>query len=245
VVYKKPIPKKHRLRKPERIASIDLGVNNLATVTSNVFSPVIINGKPLKSINQFSNKEIAKAQSLLPKDVYTSKRIAFLYGKRYLKIQDYLHKAGKQLVNYLVSQTIDLLIIGKNHGWKQNTRLSKVNNQKFVQIPFSRFAQILEYLCEEQGINVVYQEESYTSKASFLNNDEIPVFGEPTDMAFSGKRVQRGLYKTVNGDMINADVNGSYNIMKKYLENNAAWDDQKWSDCVEVCSTPRVMSISY
>ena len=245
VVYKKPIPKKHRLRKPERIASIDLGVNNLATVTSNVFSQVIINGKPLKSINQFSNKEIAKAQGLLPKDVYTSKRIAFLYGKRYLKIQDYLHKAGKQLVNYLVSQTIDLLIIGKNHGWKQNTHLSKVNNQKFVQIPFGRFAQILEYLCKEQGIDVVYQEESYTSKASFLNNDDIPVFGEPTDIVFSGKRVQRGLYKTVNGDMINADVNGSYNIMKKYLENNAAWDDQKWSDCVEVCSTPRVMSISY
>ena len=245
VVYKKKIPKKRRLTKPERIASIDLGVNNLATVTSNVFSPVIINGKPLKSINQFSDKEIAKAQSLLPKDIYTSKRIAFLYGKRYLKIQDYLHKAGKQLVNYLVSQTIDLLIIGKNHGWKQNTHLSKVNNQKFVQIPFGRFAQILEYLCKEQGIDVVYQEESYTSKASFLDNDEIPIFGEPTNIVFSGTRIKRGLYQTADGHLINADVNGSYNIMKKYLETNAAWDDQKWSDCVEVCSTPRVISVSY
>ena len=245
VVYKKKIPKKRRLTKPERIASIDLGVNNLATVTSNVFSPVIINGKPLKSINQFSDKEIAKAQSLLPKDIYTSKRIAFLYGKRYLKIQDYLHKAGKQLVNYLVSQTIDLLIIGKNHGWKQNTRLSKMFNQKFVQIPFNRFTQILEYLCEEQGIDVVYQEESYTSKASFLDNDEIPIFGEPTNIVFSGTRIKRGLYQTADGYLINADVNGSYNIMKKYLENNAAWDDQKWSDCVEVCSTPRVISVSY
>ena len=119
IVYKKKInPRKH-LGKHERFASIDLGINNLATVTSNVFSPIIINGRPLKSINQYSNKQIAKAQALLPNDVYTSKRISFLYGKRYLKIQDYLHKAGKQLVNYLVSQTIDLLIIGQNQGWKQ------------------------------------------------------------------------------------------------------------------------------
>ena len=246
IVYKKKINPRKRLRKPERFASIDLGINNLATVTSNVFSPIIINGRPLKSINQYSNKEIAKAQSLLPKDVYTSKRIAFLYGKRYLKIQDYLHKAGKQLVNYLVSQTIDLLIIGKNQGWKQNTNLSKVNNQKFVQIPYNRFTQILEYLCEEHGIDVVYQEESYTSKASFLDNDEIPVYDDLEETpVFSGARVHRGLYRTSNGRLINADVNGSYNIMKKYLENNVVWDDQKWSDCIEVCSAPRVILVSY
>ena len=246
IVYKKKInPRKH-LGKPERFASIDLGINNLATVTSNVFSPIIINGRPLKSINQYSNKQIAKAQALLPNDVYTSKRIAFLYGKRYLKIQDYLHKAGKQLVNYLVSQTIDLLIIGKNQGWKQNTNLSKVTNQKFVQIPYNRFTQILEYLCEEQGIEVVYQEESYTSKASFLDNDEIPVYGELEETpVFSGARIYRGLYQTANGRLINADANGSYNIMKKYLELNAAWDEQIRSNCVEVCSTPRVMSVSY
>ena len=246
IVYKKKINPRKRLGKPERFASIDLGINNLATVTSNVFSPVIINGRPLKSINQYSNKEIAKAQALLPKDVYTSKRIAFLYGKRYLKIQDYLHKAGKQLVNYLVSQTIDLLIIGKNQGWKQNTNLSNVTNQKFVQIPHNRFTQILEYLCKEQGIDVVYQEESYTSKASFLDNDEIPVYGELEETPlFSGKRIYRGLYQTSDGYLINADVNGSYNIMKKYLETNAAWDEQIRSNCVEVCSTPRVMSVLY
>ena len=149
-------------------------------------------------------------------------------------------------MNYLVSQTIDLLIIGKNQGWKQNTNLSKVTNQKFVQIPYNRFTQILEYLCKEQGIEVVYQEESYTSKASFLDNDEIPVYGELEETPlFSGTRIYRGLYQTANGRFINADVNGSYNIMKKYLEINAAWDDHKWSDCVEVCSTPRVMSVSY
>ena len=89
------------------------------------------------------------------------------------------------------------------------------------------------------------EEESYTSKASFLDNDEIPIFGEPTNIVFSGTRIKRGLYQTADGYLINADVNGSYNIMKKYLENNAAWDDQKWSDCVEVCSTPRVISVSY
>ena len=246
IVYKKKINPRKRLGKPERFASIDLGINNLATVTSNVFSPIIINGRPLKSINQYSNKEIAKAQALLPKDVYTSKRIAFLYGKRYLKILDYLHKAGKQLVNYLVSQTIDLLIIGKNQGWKQNTNLSNVTNQKFVQIPHNRFTQILEYLCKEQGIEVVYQEESYTSKASFLDNDEIPVYGELEETPlFSGKRIYRGLYQTSDGHLINADINGSYNIMKKYLETNAAWDEQIRSNCVEVCSTPRVMSVLY
>ena len=246
IIYEKKInPRKH-LGKHERFASIDLGINNLATVTSNVFSPIIINGRPLKSINQYSNKQIAKAQALLPNDVYTSKRISFLYGKRYLKIQDYLHKAGKQLVNYLVSQTIDLLIIGKNQGWKQNTNLSNVTNQKFVQIPHNRFTQILEYLCKEQGIDVVYQEESYTSKASFLDNDEIPVYGELEETPlFSGARIYRGLYRTANGHLINADVNGSYNILKKYLETNAAWDDQKWSNCVEVCSTPRVIEVSY
>ena len=246
ILYKKKInPRKH-FRKPERFASIDLGINNLATVTSNVFSPVIINGKPLKSINQYSNKQIAKAQALLPNDVYTSKRIAFLYGKRYLKILDYLHKAGKQLVNYLVSQTIDLLIIGKNQGWKQNTNLSNVTNQKFVQIPYNRFTHILEYLCKEQGIDVVYQEESYTSKASFLDNDEIPVYGELEETPlFSGARIYRGLYQTSDGRLINADVNGSYNIMKKYLETNATWDEQIRLNCVEVCSTPRVMSVSY
>ena len=245
ILYKKKIKSRKQLKQPERFASIDLGINNLATVTSNVFSPLIINGKPLKSINQYSNKQIAKAQALLPHDVATSKNIAFLYGKRYLKIQDYLHKAGKQLVNYLVSQTIDLLIVGKNNGWKQNTNLSKVNNQKFVQIPYNRFTQILEYLCEEQGIEVVYQEESYTSKASFLDNDEIPVYGDDVIPLFSGTRIQRGLYQTAEGFLINADVNGSYNIMKKYLENNAAWNNQKWLDCVEVCSTPRVMSVLY
>ena len=149
-------------------------------------------------------------------------------------------------MNYLVSQTIDLLIIGKNHGWKQNTNLSKVTNQNFVQIPYNRFTKILEYLCKEQGIEVVYQEESYTSKASFLDNDEIPVYGELEETPlFSGARIYRGLYQTADGHLINADVNGSYNIMKKYLETNAAWDDQKWSNCVEVCSTPRVIEVSY
>ena len=245
ILYKKKNKSKQISNNPKRIASIDLGVNNLATVTSNIFSPIIINGKPLKSINQFSNKEIAKAQSCLPKNVATSTRIAFLYGKRYLKIQDYLHKAGKQLVNYLVSQTIDLLVIGKNIGWKQNTNLTKKSNQNFIQIPFNSFTHILEYLCEEQGIKVVYQEESYTSKASFLDKDEIPVYGDEVIPLFSGTRIQRGLYKTANGHLINADGNGSYNIMKKYLEKHVAWDNQKWLDCVEVCSMPRVMSVLY
>ena len=200
VLYRKPKIKykQKKLTHQTKFASIDLGLNNLATVTSNVFQPLIINGRPIKSINQYYNKNLKKKQKLLSANQYTSKKIKQLTYKREMKLNDYLHKSAKFLVNYLVSQTIDVLVIGTNKGWKQNINIGKRNNQNFVNIPFYKFKQILTYLCEENGIEIHEQEESYTSKASFLDQDFIPIFNENKKYTFSGRRIFRGLYKTKN-----------------------------------------------
>ena len=245
ISYKKSIPKKRKKKMTHqtRFASIDLGVNNLATVTSNVFQPLIINGRPIKSINQYYNKHRKRKQKLLPVNQYTSKKIKQLGYKREMKLNDYLHKSAKFLVNYLVSQTIDVLVIGTNKGWKQNINIGSHNNQNFVDVPFCKFKQILTYLCEENGIEIHEQEESYTSKASFFDKDFIPTFtpGDNKKYTFSGDRVCRGLYKTKNKKLINADINGSLNILKKFIDKNATiefqWDNL-WNDLVEVYSTP-------
>ena len=250
ISYKKSIPKKRKkkLTYQTRFASIDLGVNNLATVTSNVFQPLIINGRPIKSINQYYNKHQKRKQKLLPVNQYTSKKIKQLGYKREMKLNDYLHKSAKFLVNYLVSQTIDVLVIGTNKGWKQNINIGSHNNQNFVDVPFCKFKQILTYLCEENGIEIHEQEESYTSKASFFDKDFIPTF-TPEDnkkYTFSGDRVCRGLYKTKNKKLINADVNGSLNILKKFIDKNATiefqWDNL-WNDLVEVYSMSHKVTV--
>lgn len=197
------------------VTSIDLGLNNLATVTyNNGDSPQIINGKPLKSINQYYNKHNAYYRSKLKGNQKTTKRISNLTNKRNNKINDYLHKASRELVNQLVSKNIATLVIGKNVNMKQDINLGKVNNQNFVQIPIMRFAEMIKYKCELEGITVTYHEESYTSKCSFFDNEEICKHEE-----YLGKRIKRGLFKTAQGKFINADVNGSYNIMKKAIPN--------------------------
>ena len=251
VLYRKQIPeqKRQRLTNQTKFASIDLGLNNLATVTSNVFKPLIINGKPIKSINQYYNKNLKKKQKLLPLNQYTSDKIRKLNFKREMKLNDYLHKSAKFLVNYLVSQTIDVLVIGTNKGWKQNINIGRRNNQNFVNIPFYKFKQILTYLCEENGVEVHEQEESYTSKASFLDGDFIPTFnesGEKEKHTFSGSRISRGLYETKNKKIINADVNGSLNILRKFINKNVTGKFQNniWEDLAEVCSTPYKVTVS-
>ena len=222
-----------------RYASIDLGVNNLATVTSNVMNPFIVNGRPLKSINQYYNKELAKERSKLSKiGLRGSKRVDRLHFKRNNKVNDYMHKASRYIVNQLVSQDIDTLVVGYNKKWKQDIKLSKVSNQKFVGIPFLKFVRMLEYKCELVGIKLVIQEESYTSKCSFIDNEEIKKHKD-----YKGRRLKRGLYRTLKGVIVNADVNGSYNILKKYLEGQEVWEDRILSDCIEVCSTPIIISI--
>ena len=216
-----------------RYASIDLGLNNLITVSSNVMRPFIINGKPIKSINQYYNKYIAKMQSKLNANKKTSRYINDLYKRRSHKIDDYLHKSTKQLVNQLVSNQINTLIIGYNKGWKQDINTGKRNNQNFVHVPFQRMIHMLTYKCNQVGINVILQEESYTSKCSFLDNESIC-----KHVTYSGKRVMRGLFITNKHKEINADLNGALNIMKKCLLKQEVWNEKIFSDCIEVCSMP-------
>ena len=224
VIYERPI--KDFLKDNKRCMSIDLGINNLASCSSNVTNAFIINGKPIKSINQYYNKKKAKLQSELElkNKKKTSKQIQNLTLKRNNKIKDYFHKASRYIVNQLVSQSINTLIIGKNNGWKQETNIGKANNQNFTQIPHGTLINQLKYKCQLEGINVIEQEESYTSKVSFFDNDLIPVYGQnDNELNASGKRIKRGLYKTFSGLVINADINGSLNIMRKAL--NAGCDD--------------------
>ena len=216
VIYTKPdTPKKID---NGRYASIDLGVNNLATVTSNMIGniPFVISGKKVKSINHYYNKRNAYLKSKIPesKQFKTTKRIRRLCRKRECKINDYFHKASRCIVNYLVSENICTLVIGNNKGWKQNTSIGKVNNQNFVSIPYYKFIHMLTYKCEMEGISVEIVTEEYTSKCSFLDMEEIGKHDQ-----YMGKRIKRGLFQSSNGTLINADVNGSYNILRKCKPN--------------------------
>ena len=226
VIYTIPDPKQKEDNK--RYASIDLGVNNLATVSSNVTKPYIINGRPIKSINQFFNKTLANLQS---------KGFGFCQHKkdslsmwRTNHLNDYLHKASRYIANQLVSNNINTLIIGYNKGWKQDANVGKVNNQKFVQIPYLKFVEMLEYKCKLLGIAVIRQHEEYTSKCSFMDNEPIKKHNE-----YVGKRVKRGLFRTGDGKIINADLNGSLNILKKAVG--------EFQYPIEVCSTPCVITL--
>lgn len=238
-----------------RYASVDLGVNNLAVVTSNVMKPVIFNGKPLKSINQYANKKLAEYKSvrdnadnkndLITKIRYQDK-IDKLMLKRSNKIKDYLHKTSTLLVNHLVSNDISVLIIGKNKYWKQDSNIGKRNNQNFVSIPFNIFINMISYKCALKGIYVDFIDESYTSKVSFLDNDVIPTYkkNSKTRYVFSGMRIKRGLYVSAGKTKLNADVNGSLNILRKYLISKVAWNNQLWFDCVEQCSNETILKIN-
>ena len=214
---------------------IDLGLNNLATIGGNTITPIIINGKPLKSINQFYNKKLSKLKSkqdLCKNKNVNRKKIQTLTNKRNNKIKDYLHKASRILVNHLVSNDISTIVIGHNKEWKQDINIGKKNNQKFVQIPFNTFIHMITYKAQLQGIKVIQREESYTSKCSFLDNEEICKHEK-----YKGNRIKRGLYKTQTGRLINADLNGALNILKKEISN--AFDGYG----IEVCSTPLVLTI--
>jgi len=207
-----------------KIAAIDLGIDNLATVSSNAigFKPLIINGKPIKSLNQFYNKKKAKLQQDLQKQDpkrYVSNQINTLTAKRNHKIETYLHQASRTIINYLLQNQIGTLVIGNNQEWKQNINIGKTNNQNFVQVPHYKFIQQLAYKAELARIKVIVNEESYTSRASFLDLDDIPTYKAGEKHNFSGKRIKRGMYKSAKGLLINADLNGSYNILRKVVPN--------------------------
>ena len=201
-----------------KAASIDLGLENLFTVAFNYNKKGIsFKGSKLKSINQYFNKEKAKLQSLLPKNEYCSKRILHLFYKREEQLRNIIGFYSNRLMELLVNEGISTLVIGHNKNWKDKINIGKVNNQNFVNIPFSKIIDIIKYKAEDLGIKCIEQEESYTSKASFLDNDNIPTFNEDENQkyTFSGKRISRNLYKTKNNQIINADLNGALNIMKK------------------------------
>lgn len=227
-------------RETGEVAGIDLGLNNLMTVAMPAGENFIINGKPLKSNNQYYNKTLAKYRSELPKGVYTSKKIQRLNLKRENKITTYLHQASRLLVDKLIENNVNLLIIGYSKGMKQGINIGKKNNQKFVYIPYLKLIEMIKYKCELEGIEVVIQEESYTSLSSFIDGDKIPVYkkGSNSNYEFSGKRVKRGLYKTKDGLILNADLNGAYNIVKKYLIKKVLWNDLTESDYIEACRVP-------
>ena len=201
-----------------KVASIDLGLENLFTVAFNYNKKGIsFKGTKLKSINQYFNKEKAKLQSLLPKNEYSSKRILHLFYKREEQLRNVIGYYSNRLMDILVKERISTLVIGHNKGWKDKINIGKVNNQNFVNIPFNKVIDIIKYKAEDLGIKCIEQEESYTSKASFLDNDNIPTFNEDSNQkhTFSGKRITRNIYKTKNNQIIDADLNGALNIMKK------------------------------
>lgn len=222
IVYK--VSEKQLKKDNKNYASIDLGINNIATVAFNCQKPFIINGKPLKSINQYYNKKRSKLTNI------KTRKAKLLNRKRDNKIKDYLHKASRYITNHLVYNNINTLIIGKNDGWKQEVNIGKKNNQNFVSIPFEKFIFMLQYKCNLEGINVIIREESYTSKCSFIDNEEIK-----KHETYLGRRIKRGLFKTAFGKIINADLNGSLNIMKKVVG--------EFQYSIEACSTPVMVTL--
>jgi len=203
-------------------ASIDIGVDNLVALTSNKtgFIPRIVNGRPIKSINQYYNKRREHLQKKMKKDQYTSHRLENMTNKRTRKIMHYMHNASHHIIDLLVQEGIGTLVIGKNACWKQEPEMRKRDKQHFVQLPHAQFVDQLCYKARLVGIQVILQEESYTSKASFLDNEPIPTYGEvDSEPVFRGRRIKRGLYKASNKRKINADVNGAYNILRKASPN--------------------------
>ena len=196
-----------------RYLSVDIGLDNLATVVNNVGDkPIVINGKGLKSINKYYNKQISHyrevAKRMNNKD-YTN-RMNSLTLKRNHKIDDYMHKASKYLIDYALENDFNTIVIGNNKNWKQESSMSKRVNQSFVGIPHMRFIEMVQYKAQNVGLNAILTEESYTSGTSFLDNEE------PIKTNYDkSRRVQRGLFVSNNGTKINADVNGAYQIMRK------------------------------
>ena len=214
-IYEKQI---QQIKKSNRVASIDMGLENLFTIAFNYNKKGIsIKGTKLKSINQYFNKLKSELQSRLPKKQYVSKFINQLLHKRNEQLRNYIGYYINKLIKILNEENVSKLIVGYNKGWKQNVNLGNKNNQNFVNIPFKKILDILKYKLEDNSIECIEQEESYTSKASYLDNDDIPIYKENdnTNYIFSGKRIKRGIYKSKQGKIINADLNGALNILKK------------------------------
>ena len=228
VIYNKNEEKQKERMLKRRVAAIDPGLNSIATITFNYLKkPISISGRHLKSVNQLYNKTVAQLnqekseyEKLGNKDKVNkiNDRISKVSEKRNLRIENELHHISCEIVKILVRNKISKLIFGHNNGQKEKINIGKVKNQNFVTIPFNQLITYLEYKCKEKGITFEIQEESYTSKVSFISNDKIPTFNDNSNQeySFSGKRVKRGKYvDRKHGIIIHSDVNGSYNIMRK------------------------------
>ena len=207
---------------PNKTLAIDIGLENLATCVSTTGTSFIMDGRKIKSINQWWNKRKAFYQSVADKQgVKKTERLSNLARKRNNRVQDYIRKTARYIVNFCIKNEIGTIVCGYNLDFKRGMNLGKKNNQQFTQISFGSLCEALKNLCERYGIRYVEQEESYTSKASFLDLDDIPVYNaeNPYKGTFSGKRVHRGLYRFSDGRIVNADVNGAANILRKSKQN--------------------------
>lgn len=234
IVYEIDVP--DTKEESNSIASIDLGINNLITMGNNIGAkPIIINGKGIKSYNKYWNKQVAKYRVLAKtnNNLDWTKTLERLYQKRNNKMDYFMHKVSKEIVNYCVGLNIDTIVIGINKTWKQESKISKNINQTFIQIPYDILIHKITYKAENVGIKVITTEESYTSGTSFLDN-ELPI----KENYNKSRRVKRGLFKSNEGRLINSDVNGAYQIMKKVFSN--AFDGY---EILGLDLTPVVMSV--
>ena len=204
----------------KKALAIDLGIDNFATCVTTEGRSFIIDGRRLKSINQWYNKYNAKLQSIKDKQHFgygLTERQKKILRKRNNRVNDYISKVAKKIINYCIKNNIGNLVCGYNVTFQKNGGLDKNVNQNFVNVPYGNFREKLTYLCKLNNIVFTEQEESYTSKSSFWDKDEIPIYNDdnPKEYKFSGKRIKRGLYKTKTGKLLNADVNGALNILRK------------------------------
>ena len=213
-IYEVEVPK---LKKDNsRYFSIDPGLNNIVSIYNNIgIRPLLYNGRPIKSINQYYNKTNAKLRSELPANIKSSKRLKQLSFKRNNKIDYEMQKISSHIINEAVKNNISKIFIGNNIGWKNEINIGRRNNQNFVNIPHTKLFNQLLYKGLLNGIEVIFTEESYTSKASFFDKDNLPVYGESDNHNFSGRRIKRSLYRDGKGNIWNADLNGAANIMRK------------------------------
>lgn len=202
-----------------KVAGLDLGVDNLVTMVGSDIGAVIYNGKQIKSLNRYFNKEIGKLKSEIERvnGHKSSKRIRSLWDRRERQLDDVMHKLSRHIVNTCLRHNIGKLVLGYNSGWKDSISIGTVNNQNFVQIPYDKLRRLLSYKCQLCGIELVVTEENYTSKCDGLAFEEICKHD-----SYLGKRVKRGLFQSSTGRLLNADVNGAFNILRKVVNNSAA-----------------------
>ena len=206
----------------DSVLAIDIGLENLATCVTNNGTSFIVDGRKIKSINHYWNKRKAYYQGIADKQGQKkTQTIHALTMKRNNRVKDYIRKTVRYIINYCITHRIGTIVCGYNSDFKRGINLGRVTNQQFTQISFGSLREALENLCERYGIKYIEQEESYTSKASFLDLDEIPVYNpeQPYEGTFSGRRIRRGLYRSSDGTVINADVNGAANILRKSKQN--------------------------